>query len=258
MKMRLQKFIAECGIASRREAERLIAQGRVKLNGKTVREMGVQCDPEKDAVEVNGRPVRPLRSHLYVLFNKPRGVTSTRRDPHAETSLTDALPARYRSLKPVGRLDKWSDGLMLLTNHNELIHRMTHPSFHIAKEYYVEVNGASRATANRRLENGVMVGKTKTAPAKLDHIEHHGEYSSFHITIHEGRKRQIRIMCEEVGYKVRRLRRLRIGPVKLGDHPAGKCRELSHEEISSLLRAAKLDDDKSETDAGQTSRRRKP
>ena len=239
-KVRLQKYLADCGIASRRRAEKMIVGGRVSLNDQRVTQLGVQCDPEIDRVQVDGRLVCPPERHRYILYNKPRGVTTTRFDPHAQDTLLSVLPKKYHSLKPAGRLDKWSEGLLLLTDHGELIYRLTHPSHEQEKEYWVEVNGRLDEKTVRHLQQGVVLDGMLVSGQKITREKTGAETSSFHMTIHSGKKRQVRRMCDEAGLKVRRLKRVRMGPLKIGTLTPGKTRELGDGEVKVLLQATGL------------------
>lgn len=241
MLVRLNKYLSECGIASRRHADRMIAEGRVRVNGKAVKELGVKCDPEIDKVEVDGKKAKAPTSFTYAVYNKPRGVTTTAYDRHAEKTLREALPRAYRQLRPAGRLDKWSEGLLLLTNHGELIQRLTHPKYKQPKTYLVEANGPLRKRALARLERGVKLGKELAKANKVTPGEQLKDSFTFELVISEGKKRQVRRMCETVELKVRRLRRIGFGPLTLGKLASGHCRTLKPAELKHLLKAAELE-----------------
>lgn len=245
MLVRLNKYLSECGVASRRHADRMIVEGRVRVNGQQVKELGAKCDPATDQVEVDGRSIKAPASFTYAVYNKPRGVTTTAYDRHAEKTLRDALPRSYRHLRPAGRLDKWSEGLLLLTNHGELIQRLTHPKYKQPKTYLVEANGPLRKRALNRLERGVKLGKEL---ARADEVKAGKEFKdsfTFELVISEGKKRQVRRMCETVDLKVRRLRRIGFGPLTLGKLASGHCRSLKPTELKRLLKAAQLEPPKS-------------
>lgn len=236
-KVRLQKFIAESGICSRRAAEQLIARGKVKVNGAVVREFGVKIDPDKDKVTCNpaspaGRqqPVTGKASKIYLKLNKPRGYVSSCRkfDDKTILELVQDIPDR---LYPVGRLDIDSEGLMILTNDGELANQLTHPRYEHEKEYEVLVQEPLTDSAVQKLESGIMLDDQRTLKTQ---VEQTGA-KSFRIIMKEGRKRQIRRMVEAVGNKVVRLKRVRIKSIQLGGLPEGKYQLLTPAEIRSLL-----------------------
>jgi 23S rRNA pseudouridine2605 synthase len=229
---RLQKVLARAGVASRRASEELISAGRVAVNG-TVAELGRRVDPERDKVSVDGVPIGLRPGLVYYLLNKPKGVVSTAADPEGRRTVTALVPAEPR-VHPVGRLDADSEGLLLLTNDGELTHRLTHPSFGVEKEYLVSVSGRPSPGAIRALRTGVPLDDGITAPARVSQVEP----SLLRITIHEGRKRQVRRMCEAVGHPVTRLVRTRIGPLRDNTLPPGHWRELTAVEVRKLERDA--------------------
>lgn len=242
---RLQKYLAHAGIASRRHAEELIGAGAVTVNGQVVRELGTRVDPSADEVRVRGRLVRPATDHLYVLLNKPPDVVSTAHDPQGRRTVLDLLPAEWRERRvyPVGRLDRDTEGLLLLTDDGDLALRLTHPRYALPKEYAALVAGRPTRSALERLERGVrLAGEERpeerlTAPAHVWEMRSQGDATWVGIEIHEGRKRQVRRMFEAVGYPVLRLRRVRVGPLTLGSLPPGKARRLSADEVARLRRA---------------------
>jgi 23S rRNA pseudouridine2605 synthase len=229
---RLQKVLARAGVASRRASEELISAGRVSVNGHTAR-LGQRVDSEQDQVSVDGVPIAIRAGLVYYLLNKPRGVVSTASDPQGRPTVTGLVPAEPR-VYPVGRLDAESEGLLLLTNDGELTHRLTHPSFGVEKEYLVSVTGRPSGGAIRALRNGVQLDDGMTAPARVSQVEP----SMLRITIHEGRKRQVRRMCEAVGHPVDRLVRTRIGPLRDRSLSPGKWRRLTAPEVRKLEREA--------------------
>ncbi|MBE3591094.1 MAG: rRNA pseudouridine synthase [Firmicutes bacterium] len=239
---RLQKFLARAGVASRRRAERMIAAGRVRVNGAVVREMGVKVDPQRDRVEVDGRVIPAAPPPLRVaMLHKPRGVISSARDPQRRRTVTQLVPSEER-LYPVGRLDYDSEGLILLTNDGDLAFALTHPRHQVPKTYHVWVAGAVGEEALRRLASGLELDGRRTAPAvvrRRPDLDRPGE-TALEIELREGRKRQIRRMCEAVGHRVRRLVRVAVGPLRLGDLPPGRFRWLSEAEIAVLRAAAGL------------------
>jgi 23S rRNA pseudouridine2605 synthase len=232
MNQRLQKVLAQAGLGSRRACEVLIAGGRVRVNGQ-VATLGDRADPEVDEVEVDGALVGVRPGLVHYLLNKPAGVVTTASDPQGRATVVGLVPAEPRVF-PVGRLDADTEGLLLLTNDGDLAHRLTHPSFGIDKEYLVEVEGTPARGVVRRLRDGVELEDGVTAPAKVAAVG----ANLLRITIHEGRKRQVRRMCDAVGHPVRRLVRVRIGPVSDRRLAPGEWRPLRQYEVRALERAA--------------------
>lgn len=230
---RLQKVLARVGVGSRRAVEELIAAGRVTVNGE-VAHLGRRVDAAHDVVEIDGRLVGTRPDAVYWLLNKPRGVVTTASDPQGRPTVVDMVPDDVRVF-PVGRLDADTEGLLLLTNDGELAHRLTHPSFGVDKEYLVEVEGRPGRGALRRLRDGVELDDGPTAPARVAAVEP----SVLRITIHEGRNRQVRRMCEAIGHPVRRLVRTRIGPLVDPHLAPGRHRQLTTEEVRALERAVR-------------------
>lgn len=235
--MRLQKALAEAGVASRRHAEALIAAGRVKVNGAVVRAMGVTIDPQRDRLEVDGRAVRAAGERTYIMLHKPRNVVTTASDPAGRATIMDFVP-RDRRLFPVGRLDRNSEGLVLLTDDGALAHRLMHPRYEHEKEYRVLVEGRLPSQAIQKLREGIELEEGRTAPARVEFVEHVAGDTWLRIVLREGRKRQIRRMMEAVGHRVKRLVRVRLGPLRLGDLPVGQARPLTPREIAELKRAS--------------------
>lgn len=231
--MRLQKYLASCGVASRRASEKLIAEGRVTVDGQTVTEMGVQVE-EGQQICVNGRPVKPEEKKYYIMYHKPAGEVTTASDPEGRATVLDKFRDFPARLYPVGRLDYDSEGLLLLTNDGDLTERMLHPSMEVEKVYLARVSNQVPPAEARRLENGVMVDGRKTARAKVRLLTVGSLYTDMLVTIHEGRNRQVRKMVEQVGHQVVQLRRIRFGPLKLGELPRGLWRELTEEELRQL------------------------
>ncbi|MBA2637288.1 MAG: rRNA pseudouridine synthase [Solirubrobacterales bacterium] len=231
--MRLAKFLAHAGVASRRAAETIVRDGRVTVAGETV------LDPARDVdassgVAVDGAGVRGVEGRVVYALHKPPGVVSTARDTHGRRTVVDLVPARGARLYPVGRLDADSTGLILLTNDGELAHRLTHPSFEVARTYRVEIERAPIGEpALRTLREGVDLDDGRTAPVSVRRLGHH----ALEITMHEGRKRQVRRMFEAVGHPVRGLRRVRFGPLRLEGIPEGGHRRLSPVEVERLRQA---------------------
>ncbi len=228
---RLQKVLARVGLGSRRVCEELIGEGRVTVDG-AVAELGCRVNVESARIEVDGAPVGVRPGLVYYLLNKPAGVVTTTSDPYDRLTVVDLVPDDPRVF-PVGRLDAQTEGLLLLTNDGDLAHRLTHPSFGVDKEYLAEVEGRPPPAAVRRLREGVVLEDGRTAPARAVLVE----VSVLRITIHEGRNRQVRRMCEAVGYPVVRLVRTRIGPLVDRSLAPGSHRTLVAEEMRALRRA---------------------
>ncbi len=237
---RLQKFMAEAGVASRRACEELIRQGRVTVNGETA-SLGRSVEPEQDRVELDGKPVQKEQRRTVILLYKPRGVVSTSSDPEGRRTVQDYFREIPERLYNVGRLDLNSEGLLLMTNDGALANRLTHPRYGVEKTYYAVCDGKLTASEAARLTNGIELEDGVTAPARVDAVRttQRGD-TSFLITIHEGRNRQIRRMLEAVGHRTLRLKRERFGPLSLGTLAPGEWRKLSDEEIKKLENALGL------------------
>ncbi len=235
MEERLQKILASCGCGSRRECERFIAEGRVAVNGVVVSGPGTRADLARDRITLDGRPVTPppLR---YIALYKPRGVASTRRDPHAKKTVMDLLPPDLQHLYPVGRLDVPSEGLVLLTNDGDLANRLTHPRYGVPKVYRVTVSGIVTAPEVDLLRRGMDLEDGRTLPAGLvvDARDLKEDRTRLEIVLTEGRKRIIRRMFEALGHETLRLKRLAIGPVTLKGLRPGEWRDLTPEELAAL------------------------
>jgi 23S rRNA pseudouridine2605 synthase len=229
---RLQKILARAGLGSRRACEELIAAGRVRVNGE-VATLGVRADPELDRVEVDGALVGIRPGLVHYLLNKPTGVVTTAADPQGRPTVVGLVPAEPRVF-PVGRLDADTEGLLVLTNDGDLAHRLTHPSFGVDKEYLAEVEGTPSRGALRRLRQGVPLDDGVTAPARVSAV---GD-RLLRIVVHEGRNRQVRRMCAAVGHPVRRLVRVRVGPIADRRLEPGEWRSLTQAEVRQLERAA--------------------
>ncbi|MCR4885687.1 MAG: rRNA pseudouridine synthase [Clostridiales bacterium] len=231
--MRLQKYMASCGVASRRTAEKMIAEGRVSVNGKVITEMGVQVE-DGDTVRLDGQVIRPEEEKRYVIYHKPAGEVTTVSDPEGRACVLDHFRDYPVRLYPVGRLDYDSEGLLLLTNDGALTERLLHPSHQVDKTYLARVTGAVTPEEMQALRRGVLLDDHKTAPAKARLIRQETFASQVLVTIHEGRNRQVRRMFEETGHQVLQLRRVRFGPLELGDLRRGEWRELTEEEKRKL------------------------
>ena len=235
--MRLQKYMAMCGVAARRKCEEIIGAGRVSVNGQIITEMGTQVE-EGDEVRVDGVLIRPEEEKRYVLYHKPAGEVTTVSDEKGRETVMDRFRDFPVRLYPVGRLDYDSEGLLLLTNDGELAQRLTHPSCEVDKVYLARVTGNPSNEAIDRLRRGVFMegDQRKTYPADVRVVRDESLFSDIVVTIHEGRNRQVRRMFDAVGHKVLLLRRIRFGAVELGSLRRGEWRELTQEEIDALHR----------------------
>ena len=236
--MRLNRYLSLCGLGSRRKCEELIRAGRVEVNGRRIQELGSRVS-EADEVTVDGLPVRPVQEAVYVMLNKPAGVVTTARDERQRRTVVDLVSLDQRVF-PVGRLDKETEGLLLLTNDGEMAFRLTHPRFEIDKVYRVRLARPLEESARRRLERGVVLDGRKTSRAKVEPADNTGR--EWLVTLHEGRKRQVRRMFAALGHRVVYLRREQLGPVRLGDLPVGAWRVLTPAEVSHLKRTVDLRD----------------
>ncbi len=230
---RLQKILSQAGVASRRAGEQLMRDGRVTVNGATVRELGTKADAARDDIRVDGRRIKVVEHHRYLLLNKPRGYVTTRSDPQRRPTVIDLLGGIRDYVYPVGRLDFDSEGLLLLTNDGELAARLTHPRHGVPRVYDVRVLGELDRHDVERLAKGVTIDGRRTAPAEVKAIDP----SRFQITIREGRNRQVRKMCDAIGHPVAALRRVAIGPIRDARLKAGQWRDLTDDEIKRLRRA---------------------
>ena len=238
--IRLQKLLAQSGVASRRKCEELMLAGAVEVDGEVVTRLGTKVDPTTAVVRVNGKRLPPVSAHVYLVLNKPRGVVSTMADPEGRRTLADLVADRPERLFHVGRLDTDTGGLILLTNDGDFAQRVAHPSYELEKTYVAEVDGvASRATV-RRLLAGVPLddGRVDVRAAKV--LSTHADRSLVELKIHEGRNRIVRRLLEQVGHPVRQLTRTAIGPVLLVGLRSGELRELTRDELGVLLDAADL------------------
>lgn len=233
--VRLQKVLAAAGIASRRGAEQLIDEGRVEVNGKVVTEQGRRVDPASDHIRVDGARIPPERRHVYMVLNKPRGVVSTMDDPEGRPTLADYLPRMKVRLFHVGRLDTETEGLIVLTNDGDFAHRLAHPSYKVTKTYLADVVGLLDNKTLRRLEKGVSLEDGPVRPDKVKLVSRTETRSLVQLSLHEGRNRIVRRMMDTVGHPVDRLSRIAIGPIRLGQLRPGETRELTREELGSLL-----------------------
>jgi 23S rRNA pseudouridine2605 synthase len=230
---RLNQALSKAGICSRRQADQLIASGRVRVNGNPVRDFSTTVDPERDSLEVDGKPVQ-FKTFVYIAMYKPRGIVTTCADERGRTSVIDLLPAELSHLRPVGRLDMNSEGLLIVTNDGELTQKVTHPLFHLPKRYLVTVKGALRQRDLKQMSKGVPLADGPTLPAQARFVEQNDNETTFELTITEGRNRQIRRMCAHLGYQVTRLVRVGIGGLQLGQMVPGSWRYLSRGDMRKL------------------------
>ncbi len=231
--MRLQKFMAHAGVASRRKSEEIIAAGRVKVNGELVREQGYLVEPG-DIVTVDGKRIRMERENVILMLNKPRDVLSTTSDEKGRKTVLDFVEDSEHRLYPVGRLDRNTTGLILLTNNGEIAHKLLHPSFEIEKTYRATVDGVVTKEELRQLNTGIELEDGMTLPAKFRIIEVRNNKTRLSCTIREGRNRQIRRMFEAIDHPVLSLQRIQVGELKLGRLPMGKTRKLNNQELKWL------------------------
>jgi 23S rRNA pseudouridine2605 synthase len=239
---RLQKILSQAGIASRRASEQLMLDGRVMVNGVTVRELGTKADAAHDDIRVDGRRVKAAEHHRYLLLNKPRGYVTTRSDPQRRPTVIDLLRGVREYVYPVGRLDFDSEGLLLLTNDGDLAARLTHPRHGVARVYEARVLGVPDAHDLDRLGRGIVIEGRRTASAEVKLLPHgrDANESTIAITIREGRNRQVRSMCDAIGHPVMHLKRVAIGPLKDSRLKLGQWRELTGEEVERLRKSAAL------------------
>ena len=238
--VRLQKILSLAGVASRRASEQLMLEGRVSVNGATVRELGTKADPSVDAIRVDGSRIKTPERHRYILLNKPRGYVTTRSDPEKRPTVLDLVGIRDY-IYPVGRLDFDSEGLLILTNDGDLAARLTHPRHGVERVYEARVLGIPDAHDLRRLSRGIIIDGRRTSPARIDLLpgKRDGTHATLRIAIHEGRNRQVRKMCDAIGHPVDHLRRVAIGPIRDERLKPGQYRELTNDEVARLRAAAK-------------------
>lgn len=231
---RLQKIISAAGVASRRAAEELILDGRVAVNGQVVTELGSKADQATDTITVDGKPLQVSKQRIYLLLNKPAGYMTTLDDPEGRPLVTDLLRDLGERVYPVGRLDYNTEGLLLLTNDGDWANRLMHPRHEIEKEYHVRVRGKVHQSQLDQLAGGVLLDSRKTAPAQVSLIKSGDQNDWISITIHEGRNRQVRRMCEAVSLSVVRLKRVRYGSLSVGGIKPGEYRPLTESEVREL------------------------
>jgi pseudouridine synthase len=227
--MRIQRFLARAGLASRREAKNLIEKGLVKINGKVVNEPFIQVNPTKDIVEFNGKKIKIPDNWTYIIFNKPREVITTLTDEYGRKTVMDFISCEDKGLVPVGRLDEKSEGLLLITNDGNLAHRLTHPSFEIEKEYEITLPRIPGKEL-KKMEKGIQIGKDHLKANKV--VFQNG--NKIRVTLKEGKNREIRRMLGMLGYRAKRLKRIRIGNLRLSGLKTGQWRKLTTDEVSKL------------------------
>ncbi len=231
---RIQKIISAAGVTSRRAAEQLITEGRVRVNGQVVTELGTKADANKDHIKVDGKLINPRQPLTYIMLNKPAGFVTTMSDPEGRPTVQDLLKGVKVRVYPVGRLDYNTEGLLLLTNDGDFAHLITHPKHEFPKTYRAKIKGVLEDHQIKTLEDGIYLDDGKTAPAKIKKVSKEEANSWLEITIHEGRKRQVRRMFDRVGHSVIKLKRVRTGNLLLGELPEGAMRYLAPEEVEAL------------------------
>ena len=231
--MRLQKFLASCGVASRRKSEGLIRDGRVKVNDRVVTEMGIKIDPKTDSVSVDGKNIILEEHKIYILLNKPKGYVTTVREQFNRKKVIDLVDVPYR-IFPVGRLDYNTSGLLILTNDGELTYRLTHPKFEVPKTYIARIKGTPSKRKLDNFQNGLKIGNYTTSPAKIKILEKIDGDCLVEITLREGKNRQVRRMCSAIGHPVLGLKRIKMGKINTGNLKVGDWRYLTEKEVEYL------------------------
>lgn len=237
-RMRLNRWIAQASELSRRAADGSILNGEVSVNGETVTKVGLVINPKEDRVSLRGKILRPPEEYKYLVFNKPRGYLVTKSDPQGRPTIWDLMGKLKLGLNAVGRLDFDSEGLIIITNDGDFLYRLTHPKHEVWKSYRVKVRGLPTHEAIKKLSNGIDLREGRTAPARVGIAKKEQGATWLDFEIREGRYRQIRRMCKSVGYPVIVLKRMSLGPIKLGKLPAGKWRDLSSRELRELMEAS--------------------
>jgi len=240
MEVRINKFLSEAGVASRRKAERLILEGRVKINGEVVKSLGVKVNPEVDIVEVDGKPVRPQRKR-YIILNKPCCyLTQLGKSPDGRRTIEELIKDIPERVFPVGRLDYNTEGLLILTNDGELANRILHPRYKLPKVYLALVEGKVDQKTLKKMKQGIELEDGFAKPDNVRIVRYEGKSTLIEITFHEGRKHLVKRFLGAFGHKVKRLKRIAIGPIKLGKLSPGKWRELNRGELAQLFKAVGL------------------
>lgn len=232
--MRLQKYMAKCGIASRRKSEEIILEGRVKVNDIFVKELGMTINPKKDIVKVDNEIIKLEENKIYIMLNKPKGYVTTVKDKHSEKIVLDLINGVKERIYPVGRLDVDTTGLLLLTNDGDLAYKLTHPSYEIPKKYIALVKGIPNNKKLYKFRKGLKIDGRMTAEAYIKILKRNRDTSLLEISIHEGRNRQVRKMCKYIGHPVIQLERVAIGKLELGNLGIGEWRYLTSKEIEYL------------------------
>ena len=233
MEVRLQKYMADCGVASRRKCETMIEEGRVRVNGRVVSELGSKIDPQHDKVSVDKLLIRPSVNQVYIALNKPSGYVCTAQDQFDRKFVTDLIDIKER-IVPVGRLDYNSEGLLFLTNDGDFTYRVTHPKNKIQKKYYVQVNGIPTEDEIAQMVSGVTIDDFNTEGTMIQYVKTNGNTAHYRVTISQGKNRQIRKMFEHFGYTVKKLKRVAIGNIRLGQLRTGQWRFLTKEEVENF------------------------
>ncbi len=242
--IRLQKYLAQCGVASRRKAEEYIAVGRIKVDGEVVNSPGTKIDPKMQKIFFDGKPVKPEKKKVYVLLNKPKGYVTTLADPQGRPIVTNLIKDIQVRLFPVGRLDLDTQGALILTNDGDFAQKIQHPSYEITKTYEVLVAGFPKQRELVRLEKGILLEGRKTSPATLSTIKKTPKATLVKITIHEGRKRQVRKMFQAIGHKVISLKRIAYGGLFLRKLPEGSYRSLTPKDLNKIFKNITLQKEK--------------
>lgn len=234
MLVRLQKYLADCGIASRRKSEQLIIDGKIKVNGKIITELGTKIDDKKDIIYYNNKKVAKENKLIYIMLNKPEGCITTVKDQFERTTVMDYIKDVNERLYPIGRLDYETSGLLLLTNDGDLAYKLTHPKHNIKKTYIAKICGVPTKEEIKKFENGLYIDDYKTSPAKIEIIKQEGKYTEVRIEISEGRNRQVRKMCEAINHQVKELKRIGVANLSLNNLKKGTYRRLTKEEVYYL------------------------
>ena len=234
--MRLQKFMARCGVASRRKSEEIIEEGRVKINGDIITQPGTKVDPDKDIIEVDNKKIKLEENNVYILLNKPVGYITTVDDEFGRKKVLDLLSDIKERIYPVGRLDYDTSGFLLLTNDGDLAYKLTHPKYEVKKKYIADVEGIPTKNELEQFRSGLEIEDYVTSKAQVKIINSSKGASTLEIVIHEGRNRQVRKMCAKIGHPVVNLKRIELDKIKLGNLKEGKWRHLTNKELESLKR----------------------